>query len=170
MGKIQYFVEGECEEKFIDIYKSYPKNILKSGKIKIINFVSEKITNRTLAVLDKDTTIILIYDTDIDNNIDILKENIGILKKWGFKIFHLQSIKNFEDELVYSSSMKNIKELFNTKSKEEHKKKFMKCNNLFEKLEEKNFDINKMWSRKNDEKPFSIYSIKNANQNIFNKK
>lgn len=41
---IQYFVEGECEQKFINSYKMGPCSFLKPGKVEILNMVNNRIT------------------------------------------------------------------------------------------------------------------------------
>ena len=63
-------------------------------------------------------------------------------------IFHIQSIKNFEEELLYSSNIKRITDMFKDKSIKDFKKSFCNCTNLIKKLEEIHFDLDKMWKRK----------------------
>ena len=76
-------------------------------------------------MLTPNTTIVLVYDIDVEY-IHILEKNIMTLKKYGFKeIYHIQSIKNFEDELLYSSKLKNINDLFNTEGVKEFKLAFL---------------------------------------------
>ena len=50
--------------------------------------------------------------------------------------------------------------MYQTVSIDEFKSKFIHQNNLFSKLKKMNYDNSKMWSRVNDEKPFSKYSRK----------
>ena len=152
----QYFVEGECEEKFLNTFKIPPYSYYLSGKVSVFNFINKKISNQRLLALNPKTIIILVYDIDT-NNTDILEENIKKLNDFGFETYHIQSINNFEAELVYSSKIKNINELFKTTSKEEFKNKFIHHSNIPSKLEEIRFDHSKMWSRKNNNAPFNKY-------------
>ena len=96
----KYFVEGECEEKLINTLKQPPINLLLPGKVEVFNFITKKITRQRISVLEPKTTIILVYDIDVEQT-DILEYNIKLLNKFGFKtIHHIQSIKKFEDEIV----------------------------------------------------------------------
>lgn len=159
MSKIyQYFVEGECEEKLINSLKVRTLEYLIPGKVTVFNFTNKLITNPRIAVLNKDTIIILVYDIDI-NKIEILNKNIAKLKKFGFKkIYHIQSINNFEDEIVYSTNLNSINGLFNTVGKEEFKKEFIHSSNIIKKLDSVGFNKEKLWSRVNNNEPFNKYS------------
>lgn len=159
MSKIyQYFVEGECEEKLINSLKVRTLEYLIPGKVTVFNFTNKLITNPRIAVLNKDTIIILVYDIDT-NKIEILNKNIAKLKKFGFKkIYHIQSINNFEDEIVYSTNLNSINGLFNTVGKEEFKKEFIHSSNIIKKLDSVGFNKEKLWSRVNNNEPFNKYS------------
>ena len=159
MKKIyKYFVEGECEQKLINALKTPPSNYLVAGKVEVFNFTKERITPQRIAVLKRNTVIILVYDIDVKNT-EILEENIKRLKTFGFKIiYHIQSINNFEDEIVYSTSIKNIDELYNTNNVSEFKSSFLHQGDILLKLSKNNFDPNKIWSRINTKRPFSKYS------------
>lgn len=52
-----------------------------------------------------------------------------------------------EDEIVYCTNIKNIKNFFKSKSNSNFKKEFLNSNNILQKLEQFNFDILKLWSR-----------------------
>lgn len=52
-----------------------------------------------------------------------------------------------EDEIVYCTNLKNIKNFFNSKSNSNFKKEFLNSNNILQKLEQFHFDILKLWSR-----------------------
>lgn len=161
MTKIfHYFVEGECEEKLINELKVPKANLILPGKVEVLNVVNEKISKQRLMVLNPKTNIILIYDIDVGNT-EILDYNIEMLRKYNFKnIYHIQSINNFEDELVYATSLKSINEMYNTVSIDEFKTKFIHQNDLFSKLKRIKYDNSKMWSRVNNKKPFKKYSHK----------
>ena len=133
------------------------------------NFTNRLITNPRIAVLNKDTIIILVYDIDV-NKTDILEKNIAKLNKFGFKkIYHVQSINNFEDEIVFSTNIKSINNLFNTVGKEEFKKEFIHSSNIIKKLDSVEFNKNKIWSRLNTKEPFNKYSNKESIKIIRNK-
>lgn len=161
MTKIfHYFVEGECEAKLINEIKVPKVDWVLPGKVEVLNVVNEKISKQRLMVLKPKTNIILIYDIDVENT-EILNYNIEMLKKYNFKnIYHIQSINNFEDELVFSTSLKRINEMYNTVSVDEFKTKFVHQNDLLSKLKRINYDNSKMWSRVNNREPFKKYSRK----------
>ena len=161
MSKLyQYYVEGDCERKLINELKMSPNNYLIPGKVDIFNFINKKISNQRIAYLKKNTIIILVYDIDVENT-SILEDNISKLKKFGFnKIIHIQSINNFEEEIVYSTNLKNINSMYSTQSYNEFKRNFLHQKDIVKKLQSFNFDKNKLWSRKNSIDPFSKYSNK----------
>lgn len=156
---IQYYVEGECEEKFINILKLPPFCSLKSGKVVKFNVIQEKLSSQRILSLKKGTIIIFVYDTDVKND-EILKLNISLLNKYGFdKIYHIQSIENFEDEIVYSCDLNSINNIFKTKGSNEFKSKFLQSNNIMKKLNENHFQIIKMWIRQSKTLPFKKYKV-----------
>ncbi len=161
MAKLyQYFVEGECEEKLINIYKAPPYNYFVPGKVEVFNFVNKFITKNRILNLKPETNIILIYDTDVED-IERLRANIDMLRKYGYKnIYHIQSIKTFEDEIVFSTDMKKIDELFNTKSNSEFKTQFLREKelNLVNRLEKHYFSLDDIWTRSSNDKIFRQYS------------
>ena len=69
---LHYFVEGENERKLIETIKN---KYLYSGKIKIINTIQNKVPNSILRTLERETVVVLIFDTDVEK-IDVLDENI----------------------------------------------------------------------------------------------
>lgn len=166
---VHYFVEGKCEEKFINAFKIAPDFLFVPGKVEVFNFIIKEITNSRIALLKPNSTIILVYDIDV-NKTDILKININKLCKFGFKrIYHIQSINNFEDEIVFSSNINNVNDIFNTESIEEFKTMFIKHKNIAIKLKSIEFDFDKMWSRQNTKSPFNIYYSDKASKYIKNK-
>ena len=102
MSKIyHYYVEGECEQKLINELKKAGVQKLVSGKVEVLNVITEIISDIRLLALNKKTIIILVYDIDKPIT-EILEKNIKKLKKYGFtNVVHIQSIKNFEDEIFY---------------------------------------------------------------------
>ena len=101
--------------------------------------------------VEGDTDIVIIFDTDVIdiNNINILDKNIEIFENNDRikKVILIPQVKNLEDELIYSTKIKKIKDLLESKSDKDFKRDFISCNNLMKKLEEKEFEISKLWSR-----------------------
>ncbi len=92
-----------------------------------------------------------------------MEENITKLNRFGFKkIYHIHSINNFEDEIVYSTNLNSINDLFGTVGKKEFKKEFMHSSNIIKKLDSVSFAKDKIWSRINVKEPFKKYSNKES--------
>ena len=142
---LHYFVEGENERKLIETIKN---KYLYSGKIKIINTIQNKIPNSILRTLERETVVVLVFDTDVEK-IDILDENIKLIKNSNNvkDVICIPQIKNLEDELIYSTNINKIVDLLESKSKKDFKNYFNNCKNLMKKLEDKEFKISKLWSR-----------------------
>ena len=162
MSKIyHYYVEGECEQKLINELKKAGVQKLVSGKVEVLNVITEIISDIRLLALNKKTIIILVYDIDKPIT-EILERNIKKLKKYGFtNVVHIQSIKNFEDEIIFSTTIKKINDLFNTQGVSDFKNSFISHKNILNKLNTVNFDHEKIWSRVNYSAPFSKYSNSN---------
>lgn len=79
----------------------------------------------------------------LQNNIDLLKKQVSAVKE----IILVPQIENLEDELKFSTSIKNIKELTRSKSNSDFKSDFIYSSNVPQLLENKAFDIKKLWSR-----------------------
>ena len=142
--KYQYFVEGKCEEKLIKVLKKQKDQII-SGKVEVLNVVQERLTDTKLRLITPDTIIILIFDTDT-GEVEILKENLKKLEKWGIKkVWCVVQVKNLEDEILRATSLRNVKDLFKCKNLDEFKEQFIKEKNLYKKLTDKDFDLDKMW-------------------------
>ena len=157
--KVRYFVEGDCEKKFLRTF-IYDEELFLPGKIHIINFVGTKINPSLAKTILNDTTVVIVIDTDVDN-IDTLEDNLKLLTKYAGnhikEIILVLSVDNFEDELVYScDGINKIDELFKTKGTKEFKNKFIRYDNLQSKLLNSGFKIEKIWSRSPKE-PFNKY-------------
>lgn len=139
-----YLVEGETEAKTIKILK---EKYIVSGKVIVLH--QKRIRDTLLRTLTANSNIILVFDTDVASTSDTIKNNIEILQKYGenINVILIPQIKNLEDEFIFSTSIKNIKELLNSKSRTEFKSDFLKEKYCLKKLEEKNFDITKFWAR-----------------------
>lgn len=155
---VQYYVEGEDEEKLIHTLKS-DLGVIKPGKVQKLNVIEHIITDARLMTLRPQTMVVLIFDTDTQNT-DILHQNLEKLKACPSvsEYITIPQIFNLEDELVHSCDIKEITDLFGSKSKKEFKTDFIRAKNLAGKLTEHQFDINRLWCRP----PFPPY------QNIIN--
>ena len=148
MAKIlQYYVEGECEEKLIKACQ-HEENGFVIEKVDVFNPAEKIISKLRISQLKKDTTVILVYDTDVANE-KILEDNVNYLKqsKNINAIYHVQSINNFEDEIVYSCDIASINDVFKTRSTNEFKTKFLTHKDIVKKLKSVGFDIKLIWSR-----------------------
>ena len=161
-----YFVEGECEKKLISAFSHTENNEIKTGKVEVFNVLIRKFTTIRMKGIKKGTHVVFIYDSDT-TDISTLKYNIEMLKKYAQidedHIIHVISVKNFEDEIIRSTDIKNINELLNTKGTAEFKKKFIDHNNIVSVLMKHGFDINKIWVTKPSE-PFDKYSNDNTDK------
>lgn len=160
MGKLyQYFVEGKCEEAFINEYKNNKDQLFESGKLEVINVITEKIPIPRIRNLKHNTIIILVYDTDV-KNYDILNENIKNINIYAptCKTIHIQSVENFENEIVRSTNLNNINKMFNTESTDEFKAKFIACKNLRAKMKKIAFNYKKIWTTLSNDNNFSKYT------------
>ena len=91
---LHYFVEGENERKLIETIKN---KYLYSGKIKVINTIQNKVSKSILRTLERETIVVLVFDTDVEK-VDVLDENIKIIKNSNNvrDIICIPQIKNLE--------------------------------------------------------------------------
>lgn len=148
-----YYVEGQNEEKVINVLKSELRCI-RSGKVTVFDVVREKMTKTRLARLKHGTIVILVFDTDTANA-EILKYNINFIKKHSNikKVITITQVRNLEDELKRSCDINSVLELTDSTGLDEHKRKLNREKNLANKLRARSFDINKFWSTEPEE-PF----------------
>lgn len=152
MSNFLYLVEGETEKLLIDAIKN---KYLQAGKVEVINITEKLIKESLLRTIKVNTTLILVFDTDIlgedgKNHVCKIKENIQRIKKYNKKIISIPQYRNFEDEMLFSTNLKNLKDFFKTKSDSEFKSNFLdlkKEAHVISKLTEWKFDIKKLWSR-----------------------
>lgn len=146
MGKYyQYYVEGQDEEKIVQILKT-ELQLIEPGKVEKFNVVSEKFTKLRIMPLKMGTIVVLVFDTDV-GNIDILKKNIKFLneQKTIKKVLCITQVKNLEDELKRSCNIKEIKELTGSKSNSDFKHDLRKEKQFGSKMMKKGFDMEKFW-------------------------
>lgn len=143
-----YYVEGEDEKSLLDALKSELKCI-ESGKVEKFNVVQNRFTAARIRPLKYGVVIVLIYDTDVETNTEILKYNIAFLKKQsGIKeVICIPQVNNLEDELKRACEIKCAGDLTNSKTTTDYKRDLISCTNLGAKLKKCNFDISKMWKQ-----------------------
>ncbi len=152
-----YLVEGQDEEHLIRLLKE--SNLIINGKVYVKNLIQEYISNVFLTRYKKNVVFILVYDTDVEK-LDIFDLNINKLNAVAKKIYHIQQVKNLEDELLRSTKAKQVKEITKSKSNTDYKTDFKKIK--FGSLMDVGFDINLLWSCSPENK-FSKYN-QNSNQ------
>lgn len=158
---IQYYVEGQCEDKLINTLKT-DFQLIKPGKTQVFNVMDKVFSRAQLMTLKSGTGVVLIYDTDVIN-MDIFTSNIQLLEasKNVSEIILIPQNANFEDELSRALGLKSLKSLymlFYAEGCKEFKNSFINTTNIAEKLKKEGFKLEKMWSREAPEemKPYNI--------------
>lgn len=125
-NKYIYYVEGPCEEQLISALKENPAR-LAQGKIKVFNTVQNQIPKSQMLSIQPGTTVILVFDTDVDQTA-ILKKNVELLKKYcsQLRIVFLPQVLNLEDELVRCTNVKSVCDLTKSKGVRNFKTDFCK--------------------------------------------
>lgn len=141
----QYYVEGEDEQKIIDMLKS-DLQIIVPGKVQVFNMTQRRFTKLRLGNLKRGTNVVLVFDTD-EGNLSILKENIKFLSQESIisEIICITQVRNLEDELKRSCSIGQIKELLGSRSNSDFKKDLIKEKNLVRKMKDSHFNFSMFW-------------------------
>lgn len=144
---VQYYVEGEDEEKLIHVLKT-DLCLIRPGKVQKLNVIEHVLTDARLMTLRPGTMTVLIFDTDTGHT-SILNKNLEKLKNCSAvsEIVTIPQIFNLEDELIHSCSIKKITELLGSKSKREFKADFIRTKDLAGRLREHQFDIYQLWCK-----------------------
>ena len=110
--------------------------------------VQNKLTKGFIMTITPETEVVLVFDTDVYNSSRVI-ESIGMLKNYGvaYKVITIPQVKNFEDELVFSTDVKTISELTNSRSNKDFKSDFIGLSDCRSVLKRHHFDINRLWSR-----------------------
>lgn len=144
-----YYCEGEDDQKLIDALKVTPNKIL-SGKSKKLNVIQSLIPKSILLGIKPNTNVVLVFDTDVTTNLNVIKKNIENIKKYcrGVKIIYLLQVKNLEDELIRCTDIKSVLELTKSKSLSNFKADFrkMKEEQCRYTLERHKVDVNRLWT------------------------
>lgn len=145
---IQYYVEGEDDQKVVNTLKT-ELGVIKTGKVHVLNVVEQEIPDMRLRALSRGTTVVLVFDTDTGNT-EILNKNITKLRQCSFvsEVILIPQVPKLESELVRSCNIKQIKELLNSRSDGDFKRDIIRVTNLSKKLIEHNFNINLFWEKK----------------------
>lgn len=142
---VQYYVEGDDEEKLVNVLKNELR-VIKPGKVQKMNVVQNEFTEMRLRPLLPGTMVVLIFDVDA-GNAATLQKNIKMLEEYPriSEVVTIPQVRKLEDELIRSCDIKNITELLNSKSRSEFKSDIIKVSNLARKLQEHGFDVKKFW-------------------------
>ncbi len=161
---IQYYVEGEDDEKIVKTLKNELK-LIKPGKLQKLNVVECEITDAQLRILKTGTAVVLVFDTDTKNALGILNKNLEKLRncKNVSEIITIPQVSNLEDELVRSCNIKHAPDLLNSASLKDYKRDLLRTSNLAAKLIEHKFDVARFWSI-NPGVPY--HEIQNLSQKI----
>ena len=143
--RYHYYVEGQDDKKVIDVLR-LKMDLIESGRVDVLNVVTERITDLRLRTLTPGTTVVLVFDTDAGNR-TILDENLRTLNRHKNvkEVITIPQVSKLEDELVRSCNIRQIKELLNSKTNAEFKHDVLGVSNLDAKLRQHQFDINKFW-------------------------
>lgn len=144
--RYHYFVEGPDDEKVVDVLR-LKMGLIESGRVTVLNVVTERITDLRLRTLSPGTTVVLVFDTDRSDR-TILDENLRTLSRHKNvkEVITIPQVSKLEDELVRSCNIRQIKELLNSRTNSEFKHDVLGVTNLDAKLRQHQFDIIKFWA------------------------
>lgn len=144
---VQYYVEGEDEERLIQVLKN-DLSVIRPGKVQKLNVLQNRLSDTRLMTLKQRTMVVLIFDTDTGYT-TMLSENLESLRKCPAitEIVTIPQVPNLESELIRSCDIKQITDLLGSKSRTEFKTDLLRTKNLAAKLTEHHFDIRRFWSQ-----------------------
>lgn len=142
-----YLVEGQCERKLLTELKN--NNLIIPGKIEVFNVLTRRITKSKVTTIKPESIVVMVFDTDQNYDMSILKDNCKILEQYLKKpnIKMLIQVKNLEDELIRSTDIRTIRDLTDSRSNSDFKADFIKSRSCLALLEKHHFDLNKMWKQ-----------------------
>ena len=143
-----YYVEGDDEKSLLETLKR-DMRCIKSGKVDIFNVVQNRFTVARIRPLKPGTIVVLVYDTDVTTNMEIIKYNVAFLKKQkGIKdVICIPQVNNLEDELINACNINSVEEITKSSTKKEFKSDIKNYSNLASRLCKCDFDITKLWSK-----------------------
>ena len=148
--KCLYFVEGKCEEQLINALKAEPR-LITPGKVNVLNVVTDVIPRREVNMIKAGTTVVFVFDTDVEKT-DLLLKNISYVNKYAsqVKVVMLAQVLNFEDEIVRATDVKKAQEFTKSNSVSAFKSDFcrMKVEECRKALERHHIDVTVLWTKK----------------------
>lgn len=147
-GIYQYYVEGEDEKSVVNVLKR-ELGCIESGRVETFNVVQNKITTTRIRTLRQGTSVVLVYDTDVEANVKILEQNIEFLKRQSAvkEVICIPQVRDLEDELTSACDVKCFTELTKSGSKKDFKRDLISCTNLGQRLNNCGFDVLKFWNK-----------------------
>lgn len=143
-----YYCEGEDDLKLVDALKVSPSRIL-PGKARKLNVIQSLIPKSILVTIKPGSNVVLVFDTDVTTNLEVVKKNIENIKRYcrDVNIIYLLQVKNLEDELVRCTDVKSVLELTKSKSLSNFKSDFKKMKNdeCRHALERHQIDVKNLW-------------------------
>ena len=85
-----YYVEGPCEQQLITALKEAPAKLI-PGKVKVFNVVQNLIPKSQMLSTQAGTTVVLVFDTDVDQTAK-LKKNLELLGRYCGKLHIVASV------------------------------------------------------------------------------
>lgn len=148
--KTTYYVEGDCEEVIV---KSliHDFQLLPHGRINVLNIAQRRFPENKIYSLGHGTRVVFIFDTDVGVP-QTARENISTIKSktTRVEIIVIPQCRNLEDELMYSCSIKNIRQITGSRSNKNFKTDFKNASNVHSLLKSCGFNFARLWSRKAD--------------------
>lgn len=147
---IVYIVEGETEQQIIKAIKS---EYIFPGRVYVQNLTQNEITSAFLRTLKPKTKVVIVFDTDVDgaHGANTLFKNTVKLRKFAQvkQVITIPQIKNLEDEIVRSTTLKRLRDLINSKSDSDFKRDILRTHesHILSVLKKNSFDIREFWSR-----------------------
>lgn len=149
-NKCIYYVEGPCEQRLIEALKEKPAKLI-PGKIKVFNVVQNLIPKSQILSIQVGTIVVFAFDTDVSQT-DTLKKNIELLNRYcrKLRIVYLPQVRNFEDELIRCTDVKNVLELTRSNSIRNFKTDFckLKVKDCRAMLGRHKLDLERIWNTK----------------------
>jgi len=142
----QYYVEGETEEKILEVLKTDFRYIM-PGKVKVFNVIEEKFSRSKLISLKRKTNVVLVFDTDSSDS-STLRANISFLERQSVvrQVICIPQVKNLEEELIRCCNIRKIKELLSSKFDSNFKNDLCNCNGLMGAMLRHEFNMELFWS------------------------
>ena len=142
-----YYVEGECEERFLAAMKLQPAKLI-PGRVRVFNIVQNLIPKSQILEIPQGSIIALAFDTDVTKT-DFIQKNVERLKQYcrRVRVVYLPQVLDFEDELVRNTDIREIRELTKSSTNKEFKRDFcrMKDQTCRQTLEHHHLNMDQMW-------------------------